>query len=223
MIYDHKPRSEMGPVGFTSRSISHVCTLCCYCRFKPLFVRRLKGKVALQSGGCRQGCFFAIAHKWHTCSHMRVLPAHLAFIFVAQEYLNSAESKKRLCCFRPRWMGCCTPREEFSERADFLLPCIPRVTYQRLLVGTCLYFSSSLKGVRFDRISLCKGPCCSSLSLSKSGSRVVAVLKKKKKAAATQTSAVAEDECAGKAWLMHLPEENNDFRKGEWVREMVLC
>lgn len=62
--------------------------------------------------------------------------------------------------------------------AEFLLPCIPRVIYQRLLVGTCFYYFSFLKGVHFDRISLCKGPCCSSLSLSESGSRVVAVLKK---------------------------------------------
>ena len=61
--------------------------------------------------------------------------------------------------------------------ADFLLSCIPHVTYQRLLVGTGFYYFSSLKGVHFDRISLCKGPCCSSLSLSKSGSRVVTVLK----------------------------------------------
>lgn len=108
---------------------------------------------------------------------MRLLPAHLAFIFVAKEYLNSAESKKRLCCFRPRWKGCRSPHKESSAHADFLLPRIPRVTYQRLLVGTCFYYFSSLKGVRFDRISLCKGPCCSSLSLSKSGSCAVAVLK----------------------------------------------
>lgn len=44
---------------------------------------------------------FAITHKWHTCSHTRVLPTHLAFIFVAQEYLNSVESKNGFVVLGP--------------------------------------------------------------------------------------------------------------------------
>lgn len=88
---------------------------------------------------------------------MRVLPAHLAFIFVAQEYLNSAESKNGFVVLGPGGRDVAHRTRNSQCNDDFLLPCIPHATYQRLLVGTCVYYFSSLKGVHLIGLAFARG------------------------------------------------------------------
>lgn len=56
-----------------------------------------KGKLVYKAVAVDKAAFLPS----HTCSHMRLMPAHLAFIFVAKEYLNSAESKNGFVVLGP--------------------------------------------------------------------------------------------------------------------------
>lgn len=75
------------------------------------------------------------------------MPAHLAFIFVAKEYLNRAESKNDFVVLGPGGRDAAHRTRNFSSHADFCLPCIPCVTYRCLLACAGFYCFSKRESI----------------------------------------------------------------------------
>lgn len=157
------------------------------------------------------------------------MPAHLASIFTANGVSKQRAIRKKKNDFVVSGPGGrdVDRRTRNSPRAPVssFLARIPCVTHQ------CLRWAPSfivfLKGVHFDRISHCWGPCRSGLSLSKCKSCVVLFLKEPGPprslgggvggGVTRQARRDRRTSPGGGGGGRQLP------KKGKWVSETVLC
>lgn len=163
-----------------------------------------------------------IAYKQLACSHTRSLPAHLAFILVAKEYLNIAESENRFVVLEPGGKDVGLLREAFFIALWFLPSLHSMRNISLSLAGTCFY--CFCKGVHFDRISHCWEPCYSRLSWLNAG-LYSAVLKELRPprflGMQGMTLQTRHDKCTTPP---PLPEQNNHIRRqvGNWFGALLI-